>query len=54
MTPTALWDIYYHAIKEWIPHATDKKVRGIVDKLMEVSEKAGDNKHEGERNENVH
>lgn len=38
MTPTELWDIYYHAMKRWIPYATDKEVREYVKKLMDVSD----------------
>ena len=39
MTPTELWNIYYHAIKKWIPKANDKEVRDIVFELMDVSVK---------------
>ena len=37
MIPTALWDIYYHAMKEWLPTATDKQVRESVEVLMDMS-----------------
>ena len=37
MTPTELWNIYYHAMKKWIPKATDEEVRDVVQKLMKVS-----------------
>ncbi len=37
MTPTELWDIYYHAMKKWLPCATDKQVRESVEVLMDMS-----------------
>jgi len=37
MTSTELWDIYYHAIKQWIPKATDHEVREFVRVLMIMS-----------------
>lgn len=37
MTPTELWDIYYHAIKKWIPKATDNEVREFVGVLLDLS-----------------
>ncbi len=38
MTPTELWDIYYHAMKEWLPNCTDIEVREAVSTLMFASE----------------
>ncbi len=37
MTPTELWDIYYHAAKKWLPKYTDDEIRNFVKKLMEVT-----------------
>lgn len=37
MTPTDLWGLYYHAMKKWLPKATDKQVRTAVDELMKLS-----------------
>ncbi len=38
MTPTELWNIYYRAMKKWLPKVTDKEVREVVEQLMEVSD----------------
>ena len=48
MTPTELWDIYYHAVKQWMPKATDNKVRKFVGVLMDLSckEVIKDEEHE--------
>jgi len=37
MTPTELWNIYYHAMKKWTPYATDNEVREYVKQLMDIS-----------------
>ena len=37
LAPTELWDIYYHAMKKWLPRATDKQVRESVEVLMDMS-----------------
>lgn len=37
MTPTELWDIYYHAMKRWLPTSNDKSVREAVSRLMDLS-----------------
>lgn len=38
MTPTELWNIFYHAMKLWMPkETTDREVRITVDKLMQLS-----------------
>lgn len=39
MTPTELWDVYYHAMKKWLPGSNDKFIRLCVDELMELSGK---------------
>ncbi len=39
MTPTELWDIYYHAMKRWMSTARDEEIRKVVDILMDISAK---------------
>jgi hypothetical protein len=39
MTPTKLWDIYYHAMKEWLPGRTDEQIKEATIRLMDVSGK---------------
>ena len=37
MTPTELWDIFYHAMKKWKPKSSDTEIRVYVARLMQVS-----------------
>ena len=39
MTPTELWDIYYHALKRWLPTYSDAEIRKCVNELMDLSVK---------------
>ena len=39
MTITQLWDIYYHAMKQWIPKASDQQIRVICAELLDFSKK---------------